>query len=254
VSTNTDSEAGTARPVARDGVFATTHWSVVLAAGQADTTRAHDALAKLCSSYWYPLYAYVRRRGYSSHDAQDLTQAFFAQLLERQSLEKVDPALGRFRSFLLASMNHFLTNEWKKAGAKKRGGGLQNVSLDWAAAEKRYDLEPADPSSPDKAYEKQWAITLLDRALRALEEEYGRDHRAPLFAALKQTLVGSRESQPYDKLASEFGINEGAVKVAVHRLRKRYRELIRAEIADTVASAGEIDTEMRHLLAVLAGN
>jgi len=226
---------------------------VVLAAKQADTTRAHDALAKLCSSYWYPLYAYVRRRGHSSHDAQDLTQAFFTQLLERQSLNHADPTLGRFRSFLLASMNHFLTNEWKKAGAQKRGAGLQHVSLDWAAAEKRYDLEPVDRSSPDKAYEKQWAMTLLDRALKVLEEEYRHDHRPQLFSALKHTLVGSRESQPYDKLAAEFGITEAAVKVAVHRLRKRYRELIRAEIADTVASATDIDTEMRHLLAVLAG-
>ncbi|HXF11039.1 MAG TPA: sigma-70 family RNA polymerase sigma factor [Desulfuromonadaceae bacterium] len=240
-----------AAAVSRQPVFATTHWSVVLTAGRTDTTRAHDALAKLCQSYWYPLYAYVRRRGYSSHDAQDLTQAFFTRLLERRSLGHVDPSLGRFRSFLLAALNNFLASEWKSAQAQKRGGGQQTISLDLAAAEQRYDLEPADRSSPDKAFDKQWALALLGEVLAKLEEEYRRDGQSKLFAALKQTLTGSRETQPYEELAGQLGISEGTIKVTVHRLRKRYRDLIRDEIANTVASTADIDAEMHHLLEAL---
>src|SRR5208283_4853886 len=171
--------------------------SVVLSAGGSDTMRARDALARLCQTYWYPLYAYVRRRGNSAHDAQDLTQAFFAQLLERQSLAAADPERGRFRSFLLGAMNHFLINEWQKSRAQKRGGGSQTISLDLAAAEERFDLEPADHSTPDKIFERQWALTLLGEVLNRLEAEYQREGKGGLFAALKQTLMGTRESQPY---------------------------------------------------------
>jgi RNA polymerase sigma-70 factor (ECF subfamily) len=185
--------------VARQLAFVTTHWSVVLTAGGSDTTRARDTLARLCQTYWYPLYAYIRRRGHSPHDAQDLTQAFFAQLLERQSLAAADPERGRFRSFLLGAMNHFLVNEWQKAHAQKRGGGSQTLSLDLAAAEERFDLEPADNSTPDRVFEKQWAMTLLGEVLNRLDAEYRREGKGGLFAALKQTLMGSRESQPYSE-------------------------------------------------------
>ena len=233
-------------------VFATTRWSVVLAAGQSDTTDARAALGKLCQTYWYPLYAYVRRRGHSPEDAQDLTQEFFAQLLERKSLAKADPNLGRFRSFLLATMNHFLANAWQKAQAKKRGSGRELLSLDWAAAEDRFDLEPADHAAPDRIFEKQWALTLLGEVLNRLEREYQSAGKADWFVALKQTLLGVRESQPYTELATRLGSSESAVKVAVHRMRKRYRELVREEIAGTLNGSQEVESEMRHLFSVLA--
>ncbi len=227
---------------------------MVLSAGASDDAEAQNALATLCQTYWYPLYAYVRRRGYSAHDAQDLTQAFFAQLLERKSVASADPQRGRFRSFLLTAMNNFLASEWEKARAKKRGGDYQMLSLDLAAAEHRYDLEPLEKSSPDKVFEKQWALALLNEVLDKLEEEYRRENKAEFFAALKQTLAGAREAQPYEALAGRLNMNEGAIKVAVHRLRKRYRELIRLEITRIVASPDEAKDELRHLLEVLAGN
>ena len=224
---------------------------MVLKAGRADTTRSRDALAKLCQTYWYPLYVYVRRRGCSAHDSQDLTQEFFAQLLERQSLASANPERGRFRSFILTAMNHFLVSEWNKARAKKRGGGCQTLSLDLAAAEERFDLEPADDSTPDKMFDKQWALTLLNEVLNRLEDEYRREGKSELFTVLKQTLMGVRESQPYEKLATQLEMNEGAIKVAVHRLRKRYRELIRTEIANTLDGQQDIEEEMRHLFGAL---
>jgi RNA polymerase sigma factor (sigma-70 family) len=239
---------------ARQPMFATTHWSVVLTAGtHRDTTRARDALARLCRVYWYPLYAYVRRRGHNAPDAQDLTQSFFEQLLRRRSLAAADPERGRFRSFLLTAMNHFLASEWKKAVARKRGGGERNLSLDWAAAERRFDLEPATTLAPDRLFEKQWAWTLLDEVLSRLEREYRAEGRGELFAAIKETLMGRRESQPYAELARALGMNEGALKVAVHRLRKRYRELIRAEIANTLDYSEDIEAEMRYLFQALGG-
>jgi len=236
---------------AGQAIFATTHWSVIFTAGHSDTTRARDALARLCQTYWYPLYAYVRRRGHSPHDAQDLTQEFFARLLERRSFATADPERGRFRSFILTAMNHFLAGEWKKARAEKRGGGRPLFSLDLAAAERRF--EPADNSAPDKIFEKQWALTLLNEVLNRLEAEYQREGKGRLFAALKRTLLGARESQPYAALARELDMNEGAVKVAVHRLRKRYRKLIRAEIANTLDQREDVEEEMRHLFSALAG-
>ena len=239
-------------PVNPRAVFATTHWSVVMLAARRDTTRARDALARLCQTYWYPLYAYVRRRGYPVHDAQDLTQAFFTRLLERHSLASADPERGRFRSFILVAMNHFLAGEWKKGRAQKRGGGCEKLSLDWAAAEQRYDLEPATHAAPDKLFEKQWALTLLSEVISRLEREYHSAGKAGLFAALKHTLIGLRDSHPYAELAVALDLNESAVKVAVHRLRKRYRELIQAEIAETLYDPQEVDAEMRHLFQVLA--
>ncbi|MGP8201054.1 MAG: RNA polymerase sigma factor [Limisphaerales bacterium] len=233
-------------------IFPATHWSLVLKAGLGDTTNARPALEKLCRIYWYPLYAYVRRRGHSPEDAQDLTQEFFVQLLERQSLANADPNLGRFRSFLLTAMNHFLTSEWKKSHAQKRGGGRPMLSLDWAAAEERFDLEPADNSAPDRVFEKQWALTLLGEVLNRLEREYQSEGKMGLFAALRQTLLGARESQPYAELAAQLDMNESAIKVAVHRLRKRYRDLIREEIAGTLDGEQDVEAEMRHLFRVLA--
>lgn len=233
--------------------FATTHWSVVLKAGQSETPRGRDALAKLCQTYWFPLYAYVRRRGHSPEDAQDLTQGFFARLIEHQTLANADPNQGRFRSFLRGAMNHFLADERAKEQTLKRGCGHMPFSLDMAAAEKRFDLEPADDASPDKLFDEQWAEALLGRVLDQLAEEFRRDGKAELFAALKLTLNGPRESQPYCELATTLRMNEGAVKVAVHRLRKRYRALLQAEIESTVASPEEAKEEMRHLFAVLSG-
>jgi RNA polymerase sigma factor (sigma-70 family) len=232
-------------------VFATTHWSVVQLAARNDTTRAQRALSVLCESYWYPLYAYVRRQGHSSHDAQDLTQEFFARLLESNSLTSLNPNHGRFRAWLLAALKHFLANEWDRARAAKRGGGKATISLDEVTAEERYKLEPPDELSADKIFERRWALTLLDSVLVALRDEYARDEKLSVFEKLKPCLAGSRESQPYAELANEFGMTEGAVKVAVHRFRQRYRELLRREIAHTVASSAGVDEEIRYLFSVL---
>jgi RNA polymerase sigma-70 factor (ECF subfamily) len=235
----------------RHDVFATTHWSVVQLAARNDTTRAQRALSALCEAYWYPLYAYVRRQGRSPHDAQDLTQEFFARLLESNSLANLNPARGRFRAWLLASLKHFLANEWDRARAAKRGGGQKIISLDETEAEERYKLEPPDELSADKIFERRWAMTLLDSVLVKLRAEYVGDDKQRLFDALKPCLAGSREAQPYAEIARELGMSEGAVKVAVHRFRQRYRELLRSEIAQTVSSAAEVDEEIRYLFSVL---
>jgi RNA polymerase sigma factor (sigma-70 family) len=245
---NASSQVG-GTPVA----FAATHWSVVLTAGRSDTTRAHDALATLCRTYWYPLYAYVRRRGHSPEDAQDLTQEFFARLLEKNWVGNADQRKGKFRSFLLSAMNHFLADEWDKARAQKRGGGVKPVPLQFDTAETRYGLEPADPVTPEQSFERRWALTLLDAVLQRLKAEYEQEGKADLFAVLNPCLVGDRTSQPYAELGAKLGVSEGAVKAAVHRLRQRYRQLLRDEIAQTVAEPGEVDEELHHLFAVLAG-
>jgi len=235
------------------GYFATTHWSVVLSAGRNDTPRARHALERLCQTYWYPLYAYVRRRGYSVHDAQDLTQGFFACLLQRQSLATADPNKGRFRSFMLGAMNYFLATEWAKMQTQKRGGGRESFSLDLAAAEQRLGLESAGNSTLDRIFDKEWATALLNKVLNQLEGEFRRERKIVLFDTLKQTLAGSRESQPYAALAGRLKMNEGAVKTAVHRLRRRYRQLLEAEIANTVTSPAEVKEEMAYLLTVVSG-
>jgi RNA polymerase sigma factor (sigma-70 family) len=246
------SESDIAGEAPQAPVFATTHWTVVLAAGRNDTTRARAALERLCQTYWYPLYAYVRRRGHSPHDAQDLTQAFFARLLERHWVGDADRDRGRFRTFLLTALSRFLVNEWDKLRAQKRGGHAVLVPLQFDTAETRYGHEPADNSTPEQCYERRWALTLLEAVLQRLRAECETDGRKQLFAALAGTLVGSRESQPYALLAARLDMSEGAVKVAVHRLRKRYRQLLREEIAQTTASPEEVDGELRHLFAVLA--
>jgi RNA polymerase sigma factor (sigma-70 family) len=229
----------------------TTHWSVVLRAGRNDTTRAQAALSHLCEVYWYPLYAFVRQRGHSPEDAQDLTQEFFARLLEKGTLAHADPARGRFRSFLLATLNHFLANEWKKAHTIKRGGDTAVISLDWAAAEQWYALEPADPCTPESTFERRWALALLQAVLDRLEDEYRQEGKQELYAVLQQALPGSGKSQPYAVLAAQLKMSEGAVKVAVHRLRRRYREVLRGELADTVGAPEEVEDELRHLFAAL---
>ncbi len=234
-------------------VFATTRWTVVLAAGQSDTTQAQAALENLCRTYWYPLYAYVRRCGHSPPDAQDLTQEFFARLLERRWVERADRQKGKFRSFLLASLNHFLADEWDRARAQKRGGGAPLIPLQLDTAETRYGHEPADPVTPEQNFERRWALALLEEVLRRLAEEYRQDGRAELFAALNPCLVGDRAAQPYADLAVKLGVSEGTVKSAVHRLRQRYRQLLHEEIAHTVTGPGEVEEELRHLFSVLAG-
>jgi RNA polymerase sigma factor (sigma-70 family) len=234
-------------------VFVTTRWSQVLAAGRSDSTHAATALATLCTSYWYPLYAYVRRRGYGPEDAQDLTQEFFARLLEQRWLGQADRERGRFRTFLLSSMSHFLANEWDKANARKRGGAIQIVPIQLDTAETRYGKEPADSFTPDQAYERRWAVTLLERVLAQLQVEHTDEGKAELFETLKPSLLGEGDSQPYATLALKLRLSEGAVKVAVHRFRKRYRQLLRGEIAKTVATPAEVEEEMHHLFKVLGG-
>lgn len=237
----------------RGASFTPTHWSVVLAAaGHTDSAGARDALEKLCRNYWVPIYAFVRRQGHSPHDAQDLTQEFFARLLEKNYLADADRAKGRFRSFLLASLKHFLANEWDKANAQKRGGGRVLISIDANAVETAFGAELAHELTADKIFERRWALALLDQVLRRLREEYARDGKQNQFEQLKQTLTEASRSVPYAEIAARLGTSEGAVKVAVHRLRQRYRELLRSEIADTVASPAEIDDEIRNLFAALA--
>ncbi|NBV22936.1 MAG: RNA polymerase sigma factor [Proteobacteria bacterium] len=235
------------------GHFVTTRWSQVVAAGRAeDPAHARTALEQLCQTYWYPLYAFVRRQGHSPHDAQDLTQEFFACLLERNALGAADRERGRFRSFLLATLKNFLRDEWDKLRAQKRGGGEAAVSLDAGDAESRYALEPVDTMTADRLYERRWAMLLLDRAVERLRAEHEAAGKLAQFETLKASLAGSRESQPYAELAAQLGLSEGAVKVAVHRLRQRYREVIRAEIAETVAGEAEVEAELKHLMAALA--
>ena len=233
--------------------FTPTHWSVVLAAaGRADSTHARDALEKLCRNYWLPIYVFVRRQGHGPHDAQDLTQEFFARLLEKNFLAGVHREKGRFRSFMLASVKHFLANEWDKATAQKRGGGQVPISIDAVLGESSFGLEPADAVTAEKIYERRWALALLEQVLRRLREEYTRDGKEKQFEQLKPTLTEASRSVPYAEIAVRLGTSEGAVKVAVHRLRQRYRELLRAEIADTVANTSETDDEIRNLFAALA--
>jgi RNA polymerase sigma-70 factor (ECF subfamily) len=232
--------------------FAPTRWTVVLAAGQGKDAEAQAALAHLCESYWFPLYAFVRRRGHSPEDAQDLTQEFFAQLLAHNWVAGADRQKGRFRTFLLMVLKRFLAKEWDKVKALKRGGQARVVPFRFDTAETRYAQEPADTRTPEQMFEKQWALTLLQNVLQQLRRAYAQDGKGEWFARLEPTLIGSREGQPYAALAAELGMTEGAVKVAAHRLRERYRECLKEEIAQTVASPGEVNEELGHLFRVLA--
>lgn len=212
---------------------------------------AQEALGDLCQTYWYPLYAFIRRSGYMREDAQDLAQEFFARLLARDWLAQVDESKGRFRSFLLAALKHFLANELDKARALKRGGALQFISLDGVTAETHYQLEPGHVESPDKIFERRWAIQILDQALVSLQQEHVHEGKSVVFDTLKDCLAGSRESIPYAELAPRLGVSVGALKVMVHRFRGRYRDLLRQQVARTVDEPSQIESEMQHLLAVL---
>jgi DNA-directed RNA polymerase specialized sigma24 family protein len=238
--------------MAASATFQTTHWSVVLAAGAGTDTRATAALETLCRAYWYPLYAFVRRRGYAPEDAQDLTQGFFARLLEEDYLTAVDPAKGRFRSFLLAAIKHFLADERDKATAQKRGGGQPMISLDARQAEDRYRLEPAHDSSPDKLFERRWALSLLSVVFERLEKDYAAAGKHELFQVVQRFLSPDSDEADYPTAARQLDMNEGAVRMAVHRLRRRYAALFREEVAITVAHPGEIEDEMRHLRRILS--
>lgn len=229
--------------------FHTTRWSLVLAAQHGgEATQARKAMSTLCRDYWYPLYAFVRRRGHAPHDAQDLTQAFFTDLLERNPTQ-ADPKRGKFRSYLLGALKHFLINEWHRARAQKRGGGQQLVEWDALDAESRYALEPSEQIDADALYDRRWALELLDRATKRLRAEFAAKNDEATFEALKGTLSGAESSR--ENLAKKLGMTEGALKVVVHRLRQRYREVLRTGIAETVDSPADVDDEMRHLVIVL---
>jgi RNA polymerase sigma-70 factor (ECF subfamily) len=230
--------------------FATTHWSVVVAA-KGSTPQARQALAELCSAYWYPVYAYIRRQGSSVQDAQDLTQEYFARLLEKDFLRAVDPNRGKFRSFVLASCKHFLCNERDRATTLRRGGGRKHVSFDLQNAEERYLLEPAHSVTAEKLFERRWALTLLDHVLAQLRQEFEASGKESLFDQLKIFLMGAPDKVPHAQLADELNMTAGALKVAVHRLRRRYRELLRQEIARTVAEPAEVEDEIRALFTAL---
>ena len=231
--------------------FVTTHWSVVLAAGRDSSPAATDALEQLCRAYWYPLYAYVRRKGYDADDAQDLTQEFFARLLARNYLSVADRHKGKFRSFLLGSLEHFLAREWTKAHAQKRGGGKTVLSLDETDAENRYLLEPAHELTAEKIFDRRWATTLLNQAMVRLREECLASQKGDFFEKTQNYLSGEKGEACYADLAASLDMSEGAIKVAVHRLRQRYGELVRAEIAQTVATPEEVDEELHFLFAIL---
>lgn len=223
---------------------------MVIAAGQKDS-RADEALQELCRVYWYPLYAFVRRQGYRRQDAEDLTQEFFARLLARDDLAAVDRLKGRFRSFLLASIKHFLANEWDRARAQKRGGGKQILPINIEDSELKYAVEPTHDITPDKLYDRRWAMTVLDQAIVKLRKEMRAEGKIDQFEQMKVFLTGSKGEVRYAKVADNLGISETAVKTAVHRLRKRYRQLLIAVVAETVETRQDVEQEMHYLLAAL---
>lgn len=231
--------------------FATTRWTVVMAARDKESPESDDALQALCSAYWPPLYSFVRRSGHSPHDAQDLTQEFFARLLQKDWLGAVERDRGRFRTFLIMAVKRFLANEWDKSQAARRGGGQTPVPLDTQFAENCYLADAGPSQSADHLYERHWALTLLEQAMARLRAEYESDGRGGDFEHLKTYLTASRGEIPYAQIAQELGASEGAARVAVHRLRKRFRDVFRTTVADTVSSAEEVDAEMRYVVEVL---
>jgi DNA-directed RNA polymerase specialized sigma24 family protein len=233
-------------------VFATTRWTVVVAAGRRPTPQSAAALEELCRTYWFPLYAYLRRRGHSKENAEDLAQAFFARFLQKNYLEGLNSERGRFRAFLLAALKHFLANERDKARAAKRGGGIAPLSLDWQDAETRYQVDPADTMSPDKLFDRAWAVTLLERVVTRLRAERAAEGKAALFERLKPFLTAGKGALPHAEAAAALGLTEGAVRVAVHRLRKRYRVLLREEIGETLSDRARVEEEMQALYSAFA--
>ena len=228
-------------------IFATTRWTVVLAAGCGSAPQAKLALEELCRTYWYPLYAYVRRHGQSRENAEDLTQAFFARFLEKNYLEGLSSNKGKFRAFLLAALKHFLANEWDRARRQKRGCGVLPLSLDWQDAEMRYQIDPADNLSPDKLFDRAWAVTLLEKVIVRLREENVSEGKTKLFEQLKPFLMAGKGAIPYGDAALALGLTDGAVRVAVHRMRRRYRELLREEIAQTLSDPAQAEEEIQAL-------
>jgi len=233
-------------------IFATTHWTVVVAAGRERSPQATRALEELCRTYWFPLYAYVRRRAYSKEDAEDLTQAFFARLLEQNPFAALHSDKGKFRAFLLASLKHFLANEWDKSQAQKRGGGHARLSLDWETADTHFQVAATNAPTPDQAFDREWAVALLGKVIERLQNECATEGKARLFERLKIFLTAARADAAQREAAEALGMEEGAVRVAVHRLRKRYRQLLRDEIAHTLADDAMVDEEMRALFGAFS--
>ena len=245
------SDENRASPFDGKSQFATTHWSMVRAAGAANSPAASSALQELCKIYWYPLYSFVRRQGRDANEAADLTQAFFADLLQREDLKKVDPQLGKFRSFLLAALKNFLINQWNQAKAQKRGGGKTPLSLDFNSADSRYRLEPADAQTPETIYQKQWAQTLLEQTKTILRSEFSRRGKAHQYDKLQDFLAGKNDEATLSTVAAQLSMSEVAVKVSVHRMRRRFGEILREQIQQTVASSEEIDGEIQQLFEIL---
>jgi RNA polymerase sigma factor (sigma-70 family) len=232
--------------------FATTHWTVVLAAGRSGQPQGEAALADLCRIYWYPLYAYVRRGGYAPTDAEDLTQGFFLHLIQGNAVARADRNKGRFRSFLLGALNHYLADAQARAQTQKRGGGWLAISIDGAEAEERYRLEPVDAWSPDRLFERQWALALLDQVFQRLEKAESEAGRGAVFERLRQFVAFAGGAQPYAEVAQALGMTEEAVKKAVQRLRHRYQQLFRQEICQTVENPTEVDAEIHYLCETMA--
>jgi RNA polymerase sigma factor (sigma-70 family) len=249
-----DSENPTQKIEPASGVFATTRWTVVLAAGDPDAPQATVALEELCRTYWYPLYAYIRRRGHSREDAEDLTQAFFARLLEKNFLEGITSDKGKFRAFLLTAVKRFMANEWDRAHAEKRGGAAPTLSLDWQwqDADERYKIDPADNLSPDKLYDRAWAVTMLERVITRLRDESLAEGKSSQYEQLRPFLMVGKADIPFAQAAAALNMTEGAVRVAVHRLRRRYREVLRDEIAQTLSDPAQADEELQALFTALS--
>lgn len=243
---NASSTPGTASGA---GHFLTTHWSVVLSAQSGQSAKSREALETLCRTYWFPLYAYLRRLGHTPPDAEDLIQGFFARFIEKEYLHAADREKGRFRAFLLTALQRYRANEWDRQHAKKRGGFAPSVPVDVAAAEARFESGALHTLPPDVCFEGQWAVALLDQTMAVLQQEYVASGRATLFEHLRPYLVGEESALPYAELGRRLNITEPALKMAVHRVRARYRDLLREEIAHTVTSAEEVDAEIRHLFS-----
>lgn len=243
----------TTAPPGSNAWFGTTHWSVVLSAQDAHCPRSREALESLCGTYWYPLYSYARRAGHSPPEAEDLTQGFFARLLEKDYLKAAAREKGRFRTFLLVALKRYLANEWDRQHAQKRGGFAPVVLIDQEMAESRFASEPAHNLSPDVLFDRQWAMTLLERTMTQLQEEYVASGRAKLFEYLRNCVAKDESALPYAEIAGRLKLTEAAVKMAVHRLRVRYREILQHEIAQTVSTPEEIEEEIRHLFAAFGG-
>ncbi|MGI8977909.1 MAG: RNA polymerase sigma factor [Pirellulaceae bacterium] len=241
-------------PSSGNANFATTRWSLVVAAAKSSSPQARAALEELCGSYWYAVYAFVRRRGEQVDDARDLTQEFFARLLEKEYLEAADRERGRFRTFLLTAVSHFLSNERERARAQKRGGGQTLLSIDFVRGEERYQHEPADPWTAEKIFDRRWALTLLDQAVALLKQDYSASGKGALFDEIKVFLTGDSGAPAYEESATRLAMSPGAVKVSVHRLRQKYRESLRQLIAQTVAAEEDIESELHVLLSALRGS